>query len=135
MTVETFSVNMDVSRTMTGMTIWSWNWPVQSGVAMDAQSHIFSMATTSPSSSDSNAQIYKHIRHEQGIMLDLTKPYTGGAPAGLPNAIATGSTSMGSSSGQQRDLSKPGVRIYLVHMVSGAGSFPFSRKTHSGLLG
>lgn len=116
-TTAGFKINQDASKSMTNLTTWSWNFP-QTTAPGNAVSHVFAMSTTSPSSSASDATIVKHIRHDTGITLDLTQPYTGAAPAGLPNGQAATSTSSSSStSSSGRDLSNKTVRIYLVHMI------------------
>jgi hypothetical protein len=120
-TTTGFAINSEASRQTDNMTTWSWNFP-QTSPPGSAVSHVFAMSTTSPSSSASDATIVKHIRHDTGITLDLTKAYSGASPAGLPNgqaATATSSSSSSSSSSEEgsRDLGSNLTRIYLVHMV------------------
>ena len=82
-TVKEFSLNLDVSMTMPGMTYWSWNMPMTKD-PMNAVNHVFAYAVASPSSSSVDATLVKHIRHDTGIVLDLTKAYDGSPPA-FPN--------------------------------------------------
>jgi len=118
-TTSGFAVNRGVSTTKTGMTVWSWNFP-QPDAPSNAMSHVFAMSTTSPSSSASSATIVKHIRHDTGITLDLTKAYTGAAPAGFAEGMTPSTTSSSSSQGL-RNLNSNITRIYLVHMVRRVG--------------
>lgn len=85
-TVKTFSLNLDISSTMPGMTIWSWNMPMTND-SMNAVHHVFAYSPTSPSSPSVDATLIKHIRHDTGIALDLTKNYDGSTPA-YPNGTA-----------------------------------------------
>lgn len=118
-TVSSFAANSDVSRTMAGQTVWSWNMPMPAG-SSNAVSHVFSTSSRSPSSSDAGATIVMHDRYETGISLDLTKAYTGGAPAGITGSSTqtTPSTSSSSSSGSSgnRELTKQN-RVWIAHMV------------------
>lgn len=113
-TTEGFSVNMGVSMSRPGMSVWSWNFP-QPEAPTSAMDHVYSVASSSPASSASDATIYKHYSHDLGITLDMTKAYTGAAPAGLAGAPTPATTT--SSSTGLRNLGNPITRIYLVHMV------------------
>jgi hypothetical protein len=118
-TTAGFAVNSEASKVMQDTTTWSWNFP-QTTAPGNQVNHVFAMSTTSPSSKASGATIVKHIRHETGITLDLTKAYTGAAPAGLPgqtNTVVPSTSSSSPSYNEGRDLSSNLVRIYLVHMV------------------
>lgn len=111
-----FAVNREASRSTNGMTIWSWNFP-QTTTPGAMEPHVFSVSSVSPSSSASDATIVKHFRHDTGISLDMTKAYTGAAPAGLAGGQGQSSTAASSGSTGSRDLSDNVTRIYLVHMV------------------
>lgn len=113
-TVQEFSANTEVSKSKTGQTIWSWNMPLPSSDPQNAVQHVFAMSSTSPTSSSTSATIVKHNRYDQGIALDLTKAYTGSAPAGIAGSTQATTTS---NTGGQRDLSKNTTRIFLVHMI------------------
>lgn len=117
-TVQSFSVNKDVSKTSSSQTVWSWNMPLPAGVQASAVPHVFAMSPTSPSSSASSATIVKHNTHDTGISLDLTKAYTGSAPAGIASSNSAGQTygSGGGSSSGNRRLDKTN-NLYIAHMV------------------
>ncbi|PWN34986.1 uncharacterized protein FA14DRAFT_36461 [Meira miltonrushii] len=85
-TVKAFSLNSDISSTMTGMTIWSWNMPMTND-SLNAVNHVFAYSPTSPASASVDATLIKHNRHDTGIALDLTKSYDGSPPA-YPNGTA-----------------------------------------------
>lgn len=112
-----FSVNSEVSKSKTGSTVWSWNFP-QASAPGNAVDHVFATSPTSPTESASSAVIRMHNRHDTGITLDLTKAYTGAAPAGLAGGAMPAPAMSSSGSAPRRNLSMPVVRIYLVHMVS-----------------
>jgi Cytochrome domain of cellobiose dehydrogenase len=103
-TVKEFSLNLDISMTMPGMTIWSWNMPMTKD-QLNAVKHVFAYSITSPSSPSVDATLVKHIRHDTGISLDLTKNYDGSPPAypngSTPMTVGSmgGSSDMGDSMG------------------------------------
>ncbi|UZJ53198.1 hypothetical protein CBS101457_002518 [Exobasidium rhododendri] len=111
-----FVVNQGVSVSKTNLTVWSWNFP-QQDAPTNAMSHVFAMSSTSPSTSDSSATIYKHDRYDTEITLDLTKAYTGAAPAGLTSLSSVSSVSPSPTTAALRDLHSNITRIYLVHMI------------------
>lgn len=115
-TVQQFTTNSDVSKTKTGQTVWSWNMPLPSMYPQNAVQHIFSTSMTSPASSSPDADLRKHYRYDQGIVLDFTKAYTGTAPAGIAGSTQSTSTTTNSSTAH-RDLGKNTTRIFLVHMI------------------
>lgn len=122
-TTAGFAVNSEASKQTDDTTTWSWNFP-QASPPGSAVSHVFAVSMTPPSSSASDATIVKHIRHETGITLDLTKAYSGASPAGLPNgqaATAPSSSSSSSSEQRNRDLGSNTTRIYLIHMLRNSG--------------
>lgn len=74
-------------------------------------SHIYAYSPRTPASSNSSGGIGMHI-DDDTFTLDMTKPYTGRAAAGLDGVF---STTLSSSA--QRDLSQAKTRLYLAHMV------------------
>lgn len=121
-TVQSFSVNSDVSKTSASETVWSWNMPMPANAQANSVSHVFAMSPTSPSSSSTGATLVKHNRHDTGITLDLTKAYTGAAPAGLASATSSNGGDSGETYGSSdssdgsRELNKTN-NLYIAHMV------------------
>ena len=120
-TVQEFSTNSNISKTKSGQTIWSWNMPLPSNNPQNAIQHSFAMSPNSPTSSAVDADIRKHSRYEQNILFDMTKTYTGSAPAGMPGSTQYVNSNAQQSSNQngqsERNLNKNTTRIFLVHML------------------
>jgi hypothetical protein len=120
---QTFSTN-DVSKSRAGVIYWSWNMATPNSDLSSIQ-HIFAMNPTGPTTSDVNAHLKKHTRYQQGIKLDLTKPYTGALPVGLvasgggvaANPSSSSSESGSGSVGEHNAYASMTTRnLYLVHM-------------------
>ncbi|KAK0557568.1 hypothetical protein OC846_000356 [Tilletia horrida] len=128
--------NTSASTTNSSMTVLSWTFPVASGFASSKTAHIWAYSGTSPSSSDSSANIREHDK-KGTTYLDLTKalsttPTSTGANPKASNSgssTPTNSDGSGDASGDSadeegsgsavanRDLSDRTTQMYLAHMI------------------
>lgn len=121
------TVNSGVITSTIEQTVWSWNFAHDDTTIASPSSkmsHIFASSQASPLGKEPSSGIPMHDYYEYPIILDMTKPYNGGAPAGLRQENANDSSSImtvipsSSRSNGMRDLSLESTRLILVHMVS-----------------
>lgn len=113
------TVNSGLAASTAEQTIWSWSFAHAGSAPSNKMAHIFASSQASPVGKDPSSGIPMHNYYEYPISLDMTRPYDGGAPAGLQQngGSSTTVTPSSSRSNGMRDLSQASTRLILVHMV------------------